>query len=125
MRGREQAREIGAAIRAAGVTVHRVLTSQWCRCRDTARLLDLAPAQDLLALTSFFRNPGRADRQTAELRQFLFGLPPGEIVILVTHYVNIRALTGRGAASGEVFLLKAGRDGTISVVDEILIDHKL
>ena len=124
VRGREQAREIGAAIRAAGVTVARVLTSQWCCCRDTARLLDLGPVEDLSALNSFFRNPARADRQTAELRRFLFGLPPGETAILVTHYVNIRALTGRGAASGEVFLLKTGRDGTISVVDEILIGPK-
>jgi len=121
VRGREQAREIGTAIRAAGVTVDRVLTSQWCRCRDTARLLDLGPVEDLPVLNSFFRNPARADRQTAELRRFLVGLPPGEIVILVTHYVNIRALTGRGATSGEVFLLEIGRDGTISVVDEILI----
>ena len=76
------------------------------------------------ALTSFFRNPARADLQTAELRQFLFGLRSGEIVILVTHYVNIRALTGRGAASGEVFLLEVGRDRTISMVDEILISPK-
>ena len=123
-RGREQAREIGAAIRAAGVTVNRVLTSQWCRCRDTARLLDLHPVDDLPALNSFFRNPDRADRQTAELRQFLFDLPPGESIVLVTHYVNIRALTGRGASSGEVFLLKIGRDDTISVIDEILISPK-
>ena len=79
---------------------------------------------DLPALNSFFRNPARAEQQTAGLRQFLVGLPPGEIVILVTHYVNIRALTGRGAASGEVFLLEIGRDGTISVVDEILISPK-
>ncbi len=42
--------------------------------------------------------------------------------ILVTHQVNITALTGRIPASGEVFLLEIGRDGTISVVDEILID---
>ena len=123
-RGREQAREIGAAIRAADVTVDRVLTSQWCRCRDTARLLDLGPVGEMPALNSFFRNPARADRQTAELRQFLFGLPPGENVILVTHYVNIRALTGRGAASGEVFLLEIGHDRTVSVVDEILIRPK-
>ena len=41
--GREQARKIGAAIRAAGATVDRVITSQWCRCRDTARFLDLGP----------------------------------------------------------------------------------
>ena len=120
--GREQARMIGAAIRAAGATVDRVLTSQWCRCRDTARYLDLGPAEDLPALNSFFRNRDRAGPQTAELRQFLLGLPPAETVVLVTHQVNITALTGRIAASGEVFLLEIGRDGTISVVDEILID---
>ncbi len=120
-RGRQQAREIGAAIRAAGAIVDRVLTSQWCRCRDTARLLELGPVEDLPALNSFFRNPARADRQTADLRQFLSSLPPGATVILVTHYVNIESLTGRGVASGEVLLLEIGRAGTISVVDEILI----
>ena len=99
MPGTEQAREIGAAIRHAGVTVDRVFTSQWCRCRNTARLLDLALVEHLLALNPFLRNPGRADRQTAELRQLLFGLPPEEIVILGTHYVTIRALTGQGTAS--------------------------
>ena len=36
--------------------------------------------------------------------------------------MNITALMGRIPASGEVFLLRIGRDGTISVVDEILID---
>ena len=120
-RGREQARKIGAAIRAAGATIDRVVTSQWCRCRDTARFLDLGPVEDLSALNSFFRNRDRAGPQTAELRQFLLGLQPGETVILVTHQVNITALTGRIPASGEVFLLRIGRDGTISVVDEILI----
>ena len=84
----------------------------------------MGPVEELLALNSFFRNPTRADRQTAQLRQFLFDLPPDEILILVTHYVNIRALTGRGAASGEVFQLDIGRDGTISVVEEVLIGPK-
>lgn len=120
-RGREQAREIGAAVRAAGAVVDRVLTSQWCRCRDTAGLLGLGPVEDLPALNSFFRNPARSGRQTADLRQFLSGLPPEKTVVLVTHQVNITALTGRWPASGEVFLLEIGRDGAISVVDEILI----
>ena len=121
-RGRAQARAIGAAIRAAGVTVERVLASQWCRCRDTARLLELGPVDDLPALNSFFRDPARTDQQTAELRRFLIDLPREESVVLVTHFVNIRALTGRGVASGEVLLLDIGRGGTVSVVDEILID---
>ena len=120
-RGREQARKIWAAIHTAGATVDRVITSQWCRCRDTARFLDLGPVEDLPALNSFFRNRDRTGPQTAELRQFLLGLQPGDTLILVTHQVNITALTGRIPASGEVFLLRVGRDGTISVVDEILI----
>ena len=82
--------------------------------------MDALPAADLPALNSFFRNRDRAGSQSAELRQFLLGLPPGETVVLVTHQVNITALTGRAPASGEVFLLRVGRDGTISVVDEIL-----
>ena len=68
----------GQAIRAAGATVDRVVTSQWCRCRDTARYLDLGPVEDLPALNSFFRNRDRAGPQTAELRQFLRRLPPAE-----------------------------------------------
>ncbi len=120
-RGREQAREIGAAVRAAGAVVDRVLTSQWCRCRDTAGLLGLGPVEDLPALNSFFRNPARSGRQTADLRQFLSGLPSEKTVVLVTHQVNITALTGRWPASGEVFLLEIGRDGAVSVVDGILI----
>ena len=121
-RGRAQARETGAAIRAAGATVDRVLTSQWCRCRDTARLLDLGPVEDLPALNSFFRDRSRSEARTGELRKFLIGLSPGETVVLVTHYVNIQALTGRGVASGEVLLLEVGRDGAVSVVGGVLID---
>ena len=101
-----------------------IITSQWCRCRDTARFLDLGPVEDLPALNSFFWNRDRAGPQTVELRLFLLGLPPGETVVLVTHQVNITALTSRIPASGEVFLLEIGRDGTISVVDEILIGSR-
>ena len=121
-RGRAQARAVGAAVRAAGAAVDRVLASQWCRCRDTARLLGLGPVEELPALNSFFRDRSRAGAQTAALREFLLGLPPEETVILVTHYVNILTLTGRGAASGEVLLVEIGRGGAISVADAVLID---
>ena len=36
--GREDARRIGAAFRARGITVDDVRASVWCRCMDTARL---------------------------------------------------------------------------------------
>ena len=119
-RGRAQARAVGAAIRASGVKIDRVLTSQWCRCRETAELLDLGEVEEFPALNSFFEDRSTADAQTRELRAFLAGLRPGETVMLVTHQVNITALTGRGVGSGEVFLLHVG-GGEIRVVDEVMI----
>jgi phosphohistidine phosphatase SixA len=120
-RGREQAREIGGAIRAAGVKVDRVLTSQWCRSRETAELLGLGPVQELPALNSFFEDRSTRDAQTRALRAYLAGLSADERVVLVTHQVNITALTGRGVSSGEVFVLDVAPDGRVEVVEEILI----
>ena len=119
-RGRAQARAIGAAIRASGAPVDRVLSSLWCRCRETADLLDLGPVEGYAPLNSFFADRSTATARTEALRVFLAGLDPDETVVLVTHQVNITALTGRGVSSGEVFLLSLD-DGRIEVIDEILV----
>ena len=119
--GRAQARATGAALRAAGVGFDLILTSQWCRCRETARLLGLGPVRDLPALNSFFEHPGRAPRQTAALRATLAGLPPGQRVLLVSHYVNIADLTGQTTASGEILVARRGGDGTLAVTGRFVI----
>lgn len=109
--GRAQAVEFGKRLARAGVTRAKVYSSQWCRCLDTARLLDLGAVEELLALNSFFRRPQDRDRQLAALRAFLAKLPvDGVPVILVTHQVTISALTGHGAASGGGVILVL--DGT-------------
>ena len=120
-RGRDQARAIGKALNAAGIVFDRILTSQWCRCRETAELLDLGMPVDFPALNSFFQDRSTADEQTEEVRVFLNALPESQRVLLVTHQVNITALTGRGVASGEVFIVKSNEDGEIDVVGEFLL----
>jgi hypothetical protein len=42
-------------------------------------------------------------------------------VVLVTHQVNITALTGAYPASGEVFVLQANKDGDVELTGRILI----
>lgn len=121
-RGRAQARAIGAAFRAEGIIFDEVLSSQWCRCRQTAELLGLGDVEDLPALNSFFRKYERSEPQTAELQEFLLGRLPGARIMLVTHQVNIRALTGRGTSSGEALVLQRGEAGEVRVVGSILID---
>lgn len=121
-RGRAQARAIGDAFRANGVAVDRVLTSAWCRAEETARLLDLAPVETFAPLNSFFRDRSGRDRQTEETRAFLAGLADDVVPVLVTHQVNITALTGRFASSGEIVAITVSPDGTVKVLGEIAVD---
>lgn len=120
-RGREQARMIGRAFREAGVAFDRILTSQWCRCRETADLLGLGKTEDFPALNSFFQDRSTRSEQTAQLRDFIGSLPDSEKILLVTHQVNITALTGRGIASGEVFLIEVDGGGRVEVIGELLV----
>ncbi|MCG6873460.1 MAG: histidine phosphatase family protein [Betaproteobacteria bacterium] len=99
--GRAQAVELGKRLVKAGIARAKVYSSQWCRCLDTARRLDLGPVAELTVLNSFFRRAEAREPQTAALREFLAKLPTeGPLVVLVTHQVVISALTGRGAVSG-------------------------
>jgi phosphohistidine phosphatase SixA len=118
-RGRAQARAIGQALRNRGAGFDVVLTSQWCRTRETADLLDVGPVVEAPALNSFFRDFSSRDRQTAETRDLIKSIE-GRLM-LVTHQVNISALTGRGTRSGEIVVIRPSEDG-VEVLGSILIE---
>lgn len=110
--GRDQARALGDALRAAGVAEAKVYSSQWCRCLETAELLGLGPVEELPALNSFF-GANRADRpeRLAALRAFFAEQPTdGPPLVLVTHQVTVTAITGDFVRSGEGRVLRL--DGT-------------
>jgi broad specificity phosphatase PhoE len=109
--GREQARTIGAALRAAGARFDLVLSSRWDRCLETAELLGLGPVEAAPALDSFFGARSRGPAQTDALRARLMALPPGATAMLVTHQVNITAYTGVFPRSGEVVAVEARPQG--------------
>lgn len=118
-RGREQARMIGAAFRARELAFDVVLTSQWCRCRETAELLDLGPVLETDALNSFFQQWDQRGPRTAQATALLSARSDRPFV--VTHQVNIRALTGETTRSGEVLVVRQVGAG-FEVVGRILID---
>lgn len=120
-RGRAQARKTGAALRKAGVIFDEVWTSQWCRARNTALLLDVGPVIEVPALNSHFAGQGDRAAQTEEMRQKLAGLPMGKRVLLVTHQVNISALTGSSTTSGEIIAAARGDDGLLEILDRYVI----
>ncbi len=113
--GRAQAERIGARFRAAGIDSARIYSSQWCRCLETAELLGLGPVEGLESLNSFFRNPERREASTQALRNWLAEQPLDQPLILVTHQVNITALTDIFPRSGEMIVLRRSEDGTLTV----------
>ena len=120
--GREQARKIGDAFKQRRIEITKVLTSQWCRCRETAELLDLGPVEEFSALNSFFRDRSTADAQTREALDFLDALPEDERLVLVTHQVNITALTNVFPKSGEAIVIDVSAGGEVELLGRILID---
>lgn len=120
--GRDQARRIGKAFRERGIAVEPVLTSQWCRCRETAELLDLGPVEDFPALNSFFQDRSTAPAQTEEVLDDLADLPDERRPFLVTHQVNISAIADVFPRSGEVIVIDVGEGREVEVLGRILID---
>ena len=104
--GRRQARAAGELFRRNGVASAVVYSSQWCRCLDTAALLGLGPVIPLPALNSFFENSGREKEQTDRLRALIRKHPADATLVLVSHQVNITALTGVYPQSGEIVVLR-------------------
>jgi phosphohistidine phosphatase SixA len=113
--GREQATRIGERLREHGVSAARVYSSQWCRCLDTAQLLNFGEVTPLPALNSFFRDRSTAGEQTAALREFILEHAGETLLILVTHQVNITELTGVYPASGEMLVMRPQDDELILV----------
>ncbi len=122
-RGREQARRIGAWLHAHGITRARVLSSQWCRCLETAALIDLGPVSPLPALNSFFEQPQARESRLSALRRFIQRQPAdGGLIVMVTHYVTIAGLTGEGVSSGEAVVLALRQDRAPQVVGRLDFD---
>ena len=109
--GREQARAAGTALRAAGVRLDQVRSSQWCRCRDTARLT-FGAYEDWPALNSFFEDRSDEPERTRALGQFARALGPPANAMLVTHQVNISAVFGVFPGQGEI-VAGRWRDGRL------------
>lgn len=111
--GRRQAERIGASLAAQRVRVDRVLSSQWCRCLDTARLafpgLTVEPDR---ALNSFFDDRSTEPQQTRAVRAKIGAVHAPANVAFVTHQVNILALTGEGVGSGEAVLVRSAGGST-------------
>jgi phosphohistidine phosphatase SixA len=118
--GRGQARRIGAAFRERQVDVQMVLSSRWCRALETGRLAFPEQVQEFAPLDSTFGKRDGQDRQAQAVRQQIAEWRGRRgVLVLISHQVNITAVTGIFPGDGEAVVLEPGPAGEIAVIGTI------
>jgi broad specificity phosphatase PhoE len=112
--GQQQARRIGEALRRQPIPVEQVWSSQWCRTRETADLAVPGKRLDQPVFNSFFGDVSSGAAQTSAAQALMDQWQGTGLLLVVTHQVNITALTGLVPAQGEAIVLTR-REGTWGV----------
>ena len=113
-RGKKQSIIIGQWLSKQGINSANVISSVWCRCVDTAKLLNKGAITTSPALNSFFDDMSLEKQQTQALEKLIqtqLNENPKTPLILVTHHVNIEAYTGKVVNVGDMVLVKVDKNG--------------
>ena len=106
MIGINQSKKIGKLFKENKIKIDQVLSSQWCRCKDTAKYA-FGNFKEFSALNSTFSPPydENEKKQIKELKNFVKNWHGrGKNLVLITHYVVILAMTGETSSSGELII---------------------
>jgi phosphohistidine phosphatase SixA len=105
-KGINQSKKIGKLFKKNKVPVDLVLSSQWCRCKDTAKYA-FRNFKEFTPLNSTFQSPYNKNepKQLKELYNFVKKWDgKGKNLVLVTHYSIITAVTNAVPSSGEIVI---------------------
>ena len=106
-KGINQSKKIGKLFKKNNVPVDQVLSSQWCRCKDTAKYA-FGDYKEFTALNSTFQSPYNKNegKQLKDLYRYVNKWNGnGKNLILITHYSIITAITTAVPSSGEIVIV--------------------
>ena len=104
-KGREQARLTGKKLRERSIVFSQVYSSEWCRCRETAAMLDMGEAVPFVGLNSFYDHYFSEAELIPLLQEKLQTVQPTDgPILMVTHFVTIAAITGKAVSSGDLVI---------------------
>ena len=103
--GRSQAEKIGDFFNINNIRIDKVLSSEWCRCKETSKIA-FKNFQTFNALNSFYeaRFEENRSKQIRDLRNYISSWESDSNLILVTHYVVIYNLLNSTVSSGEMII---------------------
>ncbi len=98
-----QSKNIGTFFSKNYIQIDKVLSSEWCRCKDTAQIA-FKTFETFNALNSFYdpRFEKNKSKQIKNLKKFIINWKSNKNLILVTHFVVISEMFGIGVSSGEI-----------------------
>ena len=118
--GRKQAQYIGAFFRENKIKIDKVLSSEWCRCKETAKIAFKNFSTNSF-LNSFYSSKftKNKDKQINSLKDYIIKFKSDKNLILVTHYVLISEVLNYGPSSGEIVV----SDKNFNMIGSIEIDY--
>ena len=105
-KGINQSKKIGKLFKKNKIPIDQVLSSQWCRCKDTAKYA-FGDYKEFTALNSTFQSPHNKNegKQLKDLYNFVRKWNgKGKNLVLITHYSIITAITTAVQSSGEIVI---------------------
>jgi phosphohistidine phosphatase SixA len=103
--GINQSKKIGQLFSKNKVQIDKVLSSEWCRCKDTAEFA-FNKYTTFNALNSFYapRFEKNKDKQVIDLKNYILNWNSKKNLVLVTHFVVISEILNISASSGEIII---------------------
>ena len=113
--GRDQSAKIGKLFINHKIKKAALYSSQWCRCLETAKLMNIGKVNELPFLNSFFRNFEKEEYYISGLKKWLIKNKGKRPLVLVTHQVTITGLTNYFPASGEIVFVNIDSQNKFNV----------
>ena len=104
-KGRAQSKIIGEFFKSNKILFDKVLSSEWCRCKDTG-IIAFGDIETFSALNSFYdqRFAKNKYKQIQNLKKYIKNRKSKKNLILITHYVVILEILNLGTSSGEIII---------------------
>ena len=118
--GRIQSQKIGSFFTENKISIVKIYSSEWCRCKETASIaFDNFETKNFL--NSFFSAQFAHNRkkQAIEFEEFLNNWDQNQNIIFVTHYVVISEILNYAPSSGEIVI----SDKSLKVIDTLEIEY--
>ena len=118
--GREQAKHIGEFFKKNKIQIDKVLSSEWCRCKETAKIAFKNFSTNSF-LNSFYSSnyAKNKEKQIEMLNDYVNKFKSEKNLVFVTHYVLISEVLNYAPSSGEIVV----SDKNLNMIGSVEINY--